>query len=63
MTLAVGVLASGRGSNLQAILAACARPGFPARVAIGRQRLGKPLEIATSLEPGSFGVDPVTLVV
>ena len=24
---------------------------------------GKPLEIATSLEPGSFGVDPVTLVV
>ncbi len=34
MTLAVGVLASGRGSNLQAILAACARPGFPAHVAV-----------------------------
>ena len=34
MTLAVGVLASGRGSNLQAILDACARPGFPARVEI-----------------------------
>ena len=34
MTLAVGVLASGRGSNLQAILDACARPGFPARVAL-----------------------------
>ena len=34
MTLAVGVLASGRGSNLQAILAACARPGFPARVTV-----------------------------
>ncbi len=34
MTLAVGVLASGRGSNLQAILDACARPGFPARVAV-----------------------------
>ena len=43
MTLAVGVLASGRGSNLQAILAACARPGFPARVAIvisDRERAG-----------------------
>ena len=34
MTLGVGVLASGRGSNLQAILDACARPGFPARVAV-----------------------------
>lgn len=34
MTLAVGVLASGRGSNLVAILRACAQPGFPARVAI-----------------------------
>ena len=34
MTLAVGVLASGRGSNLQALLDACARPEFPARVAV-----------------------------
>jgi len=34
VTLALGVLASGRGSNLQAILDACARPGFPARVAV-----------------------------
>ena len=34
MRLALGVLASGRGSNLQAILDACARPGFPARVAV-----------------------------
>jgi phosphoribosylglycinamide formyltransferase-1 len=32
--LAVGVLASGRGSNLQAILDAAARPGFPARVVV-----------------------------
>ena len=32
--LGLGVLASGRGSNLQAILEACARPGFPARVAV-----------------------------
>jgi phosphoribosylglycinamide formyltransferase-1 len=34
VSLALGVLASGRGSNLQAILDACARPGFPAYVAI-----------------------------
>ena len=32
--LAVGVLASGRGSNLQALLEACASPGFPARIAL-----------------------------
>jgi phosphoribosylglycinamide formyltransferase-1 len=32
--LAVGVLASGRGSNLQAILDACRAPGFPARVVV-----------------------------
>jgi phosphoribosylglycinamide formyltransferase-1 len=32
--LAVGVLASGRGSNLQALLEACAAPRFPARIAV-----------------------------
>jgi phosphoribosylglycinamide formyltransferase-1 len=32
--LSVGVLASGRGSNLPARLDACARPGFPARVVV-----------------------------
>jgi len=32
--LALAVLASGRGSNLQAILDACARPEFPARVVV-----------------------------
>lgn len=32
--LAVGVLASGRGSNLQALLDACATPGYPARIAV-----------------------------
>jgi phosphoribosylglycinamide formyltransferase-1 len=32
--LALAVLASGRGSNLQAILDACARPDFPARVVV-----------------------------
>jgi phosphoribosylglycinamide formyltransferase-1 len=34
VTLGLGVLASGRGTNLQAILEACARPAFPARVAL-----------------------------
>lgn len=32
--LRVGVLVSGRGSNLQALLDACARPDFPARVVV-----------------------------
>jgi len=32
--LAVGVLASGRGSNLGALIDACATPGFPARIAV-----------------------------
>src|SRR5207237_7436990 len=32
--LALAVLASGRGSNLQSILDACARPDFPARVVV-----------------------------
>jgi phosphoribosylglycinamide formyltransferase 1 len=32
--LAVGVLVSGRGSNLQALLDACAAPDFPARVVV-----------------------------
>ena len=32
--LRVGVLASGRGSNLQAILDACRTPGYPARVVV-----------------------------
>ncbi len=32
--LPLAVLASGRGSNLQAILDACETPGFPARVAV-----------------------------
>jgi phosphoribosylglycinamide formyltransferase-1 len=32
--LAVGVLVSGRGSNLQALLDACAAPAFPARVVL-----------------------------
>ncbi len=31
--LKVGVLISGRGSNLQSLIAACATPGFPAQIA------------------------------
>ena len=34
MSLRIGVLVSGLGSNLQAILDACARPGYPAQVAV-----------------------------
>jgi phosphoribosylglycinamide formyltransferase-1 len=34
VSLRIGVLVSGRGSNLQAILDACARPGYPAQVAV-----------------------------
>jgi phosphoribosylglycinamide formyltransferase-1 len=34
VSLRVGVLASGRGSNLQAILDTAADPGYPARVAV-----------------------------
>jgi phosphoribosylglycinamide formyltransferase 1 len=32
--LGVGVLASGRGSNLHALLEACAMPGYPARIVV-----------------------------
>jgi phosphoribosylglycinamide formyltransferase 1 len=32
--LRVGVLISGRGSNLQALIEACAQPGFPAEIAL-----------------------------
>ena len=32
--LAVGVLASGRGSNLQALLDACGTPSYPARIVV-----------------------------
>jgi len=34
VSLRIGVLVSGLGSNLQAILDACARPGYPAQVAV-----------------------------
>src|ERR1043165_5296507 len=34
MTLRVGVLVSGAGTNLQALLEACAEPGFPSRIVL-----------------------------
>ncbi len=34
MMLKLGVLISGRGSNLQSLIDACARPGFPAEIAV-----------------------------
>ncbi|HLZ29871.1 MAG TPA: phosphoribosylglycinamide formyltransferase [Chloroflexota bacterium] len=41
MTLRVGVLVSGGGTNLQALLDACAAPGFPAEIVIvGCNRAG-----------------------
>jgi phosphoribosylglycinamide formyltransferase-1 len=57
VSLRVGVLASGRGSNLQAILDAAAQPGYPARVAVvvsDRERAAA-LERATAAGvPGVF---------
>lgn len=41
----------------------CAQPRPLDLLTVTHDQDGKPLEIATSLEPGSFGVDPVTLVV
>ena len=34
MKLKVGVLISGRGSNLQALIDACAAPDFPAKIVL-----------------------------
>ena len=62
--LGLGVLASGRGSNLQAILDATVAPGFPARVAVvvsdheGAQALGRARARgvpAVWLNPKDFG--------
>ena len=43
--LRLGVLISGRGSNLQALIDACARPGYPAEIAV-----------VVSNEPGAQGL-------
>jgi phosphoribosylglycinamide formyltransferase-1 len=56
--LAVAVLSSGRGSNLQAILDACARPGFPARVVL----VVSDRETAPALERARRGGVPARFV-
>jgi phosphoribosylglycinamide formyltransferase 1 len=60
VTLAVGVLASGRGSNLQALLEACARPEFPARVvvAISDRERAPALERARAAGVEALWVNP-----
>jgi len=64
VSLALGVLASGRGSNLQAILDACTRPGFPAHVAVvisDRER-AVALERARAARVEAVWVDPKDFV-
>jgi phosphoribosylglycinamide formyltransferase-1 len=59
-TLKVGVLASGRGSNLQSLLDAAARPEFPARIALvvsDRERAQALERAAAAGVPARF-VDP-----
>lgn len=46
MKLFVGVLVSGSGTNLQALIDACARPGFPAEIAV-----------VVSNVPGAFALE------
>ena len=59
-TLRVGVLASGRGSNLQALLDASRAPGFPARVVVviaDRER-ARALERAADADVTAVFLDP-----
>ena len=60
MTLAVGVLASGRGSNLQAILDACAQPGFPAavRVVVSDRERAPALDRARAVGVEALWINP-----
>ncbi len=53
--LRLGVLISGRGSNLQALIDACAAPDFPAEIALVISNKAD----AAGLAPGARGVDPV----
>jgi phosphoribosylglycinamide formyltransferase-1 len=56
----LGVLASGRGSNLHAILESCARPGFPARVVvvISDREMAPALERARAAGVEALWVNP-----
>jgi phosphoribosylglycinamide formyltransferase 1 len=60
VSLPVGVLASGRGSNLQAILDACAHPGFPAhvRVVISDRERAMALERARAAGVEALWINP-----
>jgi len=60
VTLAVGVLASGRGSNLQAILDACAQPGFPAavRVVVSDRERAPALDRARAVGVEALWINP-----
>ena len=59
-SLALGVLASGRGSNLQAIIDATREPGFPARVAVvaGDRERAPALERARAAGVPALFLDP-----
>lgn len=52
MTVGIGVLVSGRGSNLQALLDACAAPGFPARIAVVLSNVPDVLALERAAEAG-----------
>jgi phosphoribosylglycinamide formyltransferase 1 len=58
--LAVGVLVSGRGSNLQALLDACAQPGYPARivVAISDREHAAALDLARAAHVEALWINP-----
>jgi phosphoribosylglycinamide formyltransferase-1 len=62
--LAVGVLVSGRGSNLKALLDACAAPDFPARIAvvISDREHAPALERARAANVETLWIDPKTFV-
>jgi phosphoribosylglycinamide formyltransferase-1 len=62
--LAVGVLVSGRGSNLQALLDACAAASFPARIAvvISDREHAPALERARAAGAETLWIDPKDFV-
>lgn len=57
--LKIGILISGRGSNMQALIAATHRPGFPAQIAcvISNNPAAQGLELATAAKIPTHVVD------
>lgn len=49
---AVGVLVSGRGSNMAALIEACAQPGYPARIALVIANVATAEALATAQAAG-----------